>query len=915
MNPFLNNSNSSSSNSSISSNPFFQQQQQQQQQQQLYQQQQQHQHQQYHHQQYPQQQQQYGYHGHQQYQHQHQQNIHSYIPNQQQQPNIYIQQQQQQQQVQQQQQAPLSLSSSRDWTPNSNDKSILDNWFNDLDSNHTGIVDIKTAVPFLKRSQLTSAILLNIWNLVDKSNSVINRDQFYKVIRLISILKSPIYSGVESNADLYYNTVNNTITLYDMSDNNIVLTPPVLITPTSNTTPSPRFDDSIPIQPTIIPNTLTNSNDDDEFTEFTGADSTSVTQPSIQSSSIIVDDMISLSFTNEISIPPISSTQISSGNHDDDWGDDEMGDFVGPTTTVISDITPVVEVSASDKRQVINMEIDLLGPPVTFETKYGSANPRISALDELIESDLKIEKEEWGDFAEVPAVAETSNVPTPAAELFTTEITSPTPVADPFTVESGNSAPAPVVDLFTAPVTNQNPVADLFTAESSSFATSFAAKDGFDNTTVKSNDNDVDDDDFGDFTDSTNSPAHHSIDKTVVTPVKLNEIPTLATSFIETSTTDNMLLQFSPTAIPSSSSLSSPVDLLNISPSPDKGKKREMLTVEPKPEYKAQSITDLERLAVTLSVKCLYNESYACILQANTLRLIDDMNESKRKAVENDDLELALKLKKDIQEKSKYLANASDETSWINAMASGIKGEKLQSLYELVQAFNPSIALKFRNKYLDNIPKSNAPMEERMQFYASALRSIRIITAIYTSHSDHPKMWNDSLAYISSYISSSSNIFQSFQSLDSEDRIKVLKHDNMDTYVNGIISMAEVGLWISASCIEAFLDEDYVNSFIKQVTNLFDIIRKIITLDDANRNKMKNINEILRIGTDFAVRNHTEYCNITLRPIFIKNSDNNNTMIYDAEHIHINGTPYMLHAHNFYQKIFHSKQLNIETKY
>jgi hypothetical protein len=147
--------------------------------------------------------------------------------------------------------------------------------------------------------------------------------------------------------------------------------------------------------------------------------------------------------------------------------------------------------------------------------------------------------------------------------------------------------------------------------------------------------------------------------------------------------------------------------------------------------------------------------------------------------------------------------------------------------------------------------------------------------------------------------------------------MKVLKHNNMDTYVNGIISMAEVGLWISASCIEAFLDEEYVNSFIKQVTNLFDIISSIITLDDINRNKMKNINEILRIGTDFAVRNHTEYCNITLRPIFINNSDNNNTntMIYDTDYIHINGIPYMLYAYNFYHKIFHSKQLKIETKY
>lgn len=913
MNPFLKQNNNTINNINPNTNPFFQQQQntQLQHQNQLNQQQQQYNP---YYQQSQDQQYVYSNHHQNQYNINPQQNLHSYIPNQQNQPS-YIQQQHSHIQIQINQPssnlnvAPLALDTNNDWIPNPEEKIQLDNWFHELDIDHKGQIEIKNAVPFLKKSQLTSATLLNIWNLVDKSNTTVNREQFYKIIRLISIAKSPIFAGSECTADLYYKTAKASVPIYDTTT--LLPSTPIsiissdysnsprteIISPSINSNsmniPNQNFvSDSLTLQSVVV---TTSSIDDEEFSDFAGAEST-VLQSSHQSS--MMNDMINLTPVKEISNllpspspPPIQTSQNDNignfmgttlniagtnllpspqnvNNHDNDWKDYEMGDFVGPTDTSL--VKEINSNSVMSENQIMNSEIDLLGPPITFETKYGSANPRISALDELIESDLKVGKEEWGDFVDVPSDM------TPSIQVEdtfpTNEISFATnfDVVETATISTSNNIDLPININETFPV-------------SSSFN---------------------DDEDFGDFADATNSPVKSAIvDEVITTPLKVEE------------NTSDLFLQMTPNTIPVTNSVPalSPIDLLNQSPlTPDRLKKRETLMINPKSEYKAQSIADLERLAVTLSVKCLYNESYACILQANTLRSIEEMNESKKKAVENDDLELALKLKKDIQDKSKYLASASDEHSWITAMASGIKGEKLQSLCELVQAFNPSIALKFRNKYLDNIPKSNAPMEERMQFYASALRSIRIITAIYTSHSDHPKMWKESLEYISSYISSSINIFTKFQSLDIDDRAKVLKHDHVDNYLKGIISMAEVGLWISATCLEAFIDDEYISTTINQISNLFNVIKKTATSSTYGK-KMKSIDQILKIGIDFSIRNNTEFCNITLRPIFINSEDI--ISIHDAEYIEVNGIPYMSYAYNFYQQSFQSKLLKIETKY
>ncbi|CAN0461281.1 unnamed protein product, partial [Ectocarpus fasciculatus] len=74
------------------------------------------------------------------------------------------------------------------WVPTPAESVILNKWFAELDSDHTGFISGATAVGFLKRSNLPREILRDIWALVDSQNrGSIDNQQFYKVMRLVAI--------------------------------------------------------------------------------------------------------------------------------------------------------------------------------------------------------------------------------------------------------------------------------------------------------------------------------------------------------------------------------------------------------------------------------------------------------------------------------------------------------------------------------------------------------------------------------------------------------------------------------------------------------------------------------------------------------------------------------------------------------
>jgi hypothetical protein len=83
-------------------------------------------------------------------------------------------------------------------------------------------------------------------------------------------------------------------------------------------------------------------------------------------------------------------------------------------------------------------------------------------------------------------------------------------------------------------------------------------------------------------------------------------------------------------------------------------------------KLKTFSLSELELMSLFLSENHLYEDSYACIQHVNLLKKISEYSEEKKNALENDDLELAIKLKNEINIFSKQLASIEEENIWSN---------------------------------------------------------------------------------------------------------------------------------------------------------------------------------------------------------------------------------------------------------
>jgi hypothetical protein len=89
-----------------------------------------------------------------------------------------------------------------------------------------------------------------------------------------------------------------------------------------------------------------------------------------------------------------------------------------------------------------------------------------------------------------------------------------------------------------------------------------------------------------------------------------------------------------------------------------------------------------------------------------------------------------------------------------------------------------------------------------------ATRSLRIIIAICTTHSKYPQYWLQLLNHISSTVQNCTNILEEFKRLDKKDKDILLKNSNLRCFIDGSFQIAELSVWICASCTESMCHED-----------------------------------------------------------------------------------------------------------
>jgi hypothetical protein len=226
------------------------------------------------------------------------------------------------------------------------------------------------------------------------------------------------------------------------------------------------------------------------------------------------------------------------------------------------------------------------------------------------------------------------------------------------------------------------------------------------------------------------------------------------------------------------------------------------------------TISTLEQLAVTLTSRDYYEEAYCCLQRASLLKTTDRLNEDKMVAIDADDLEAAVTIKKKLVTLKASLAALGDESRWTAAAASKRPGESLADLVDLVCAIDPSKRDWAQQLLLLIPPMSSKRVQGQVQdiedLVAKALsvkRSLRMAIAVSTTHTKHSQYWLLLLNHVSSAVQNTSNIMDAYNRLSGADKESVLACERMKIFIAGSLKIAELGVWVSASCVECVVHE------------------------------------------------------------------------------------------------------------
>lgn len=755
------------------------------------------------------------------------------------------------------------------------------------------------------------------------------------------------------------------------------------IGPTSDTGPNvhPYLTPSAPIHtPIPIPHHVASSFEDEEFTEFSSANA----------NNDAIDDEEDFSDFSSASLPPAPSalpthhTDIIpptlppnppsvtpnlklNHTHIPDLSNDIFDFSIKSNTAPITPIHPPtipfpspspskalpppipIPLPSLPSTPSIPLEIDLLGPVVTYESKLGMPNERMAYFDEIAESDLKAATEDWDDFAEAAPEAPTSAplpippsintastilledndmedfgdfeahsntelellpaapmyIPTPPIstiiithvdedfgdfEAFPVITETQTITDIEITIPPENSSiplnkindfdlifgdlevtAAPIIPPIQIPLTtttdaNANTSEDFFSDKNNSLLlstlvtgdTSMRTVQGEVSSVQNFSVSDLDfDADFGDFEDaSVKSNISHS------------------SSFSSLTNTHNNL------ATPAA-----PILHVSAAQSHVETSKKNLTS-----SFKQGSYQEFEFLTSRLYESCQYEEALQCLTHAKVLRKLATLSEDKRIAVDNDDLETAVEIKKQIAKQTELLACEKDEMYWrtlcLQHSSSNTSDDSLSDIIEVVAILDPTTADKCRQEFLktdvqyqqEQVQQQGrdvvlSELEPRLKFYCCAKRRLRIITTLLTTHKDHAKYWKDILDTVNGHIDSAYVQIELFAKLPLLDQqaAKLDGRNRLKNYVNGLVAIVEVGLWISLSCIETFVHEDMAgktaekcNTISVEVTKHWnDLIVESKRFELCGREALVDAATLAMKTASLTIT----YCNLSLRPL------------------------------------------------
>ena len=261
-------------------------------------------------------------------------------------------------------------------------------------------------------------------------------------------------------------------------------------------------------------------------------------------------------------------------------------------------------------------------------------------------------------------------------------------------------------------------------------------------------------------------------------------------------------------------------------------------------------------------------------MEAKYLRELSDLMERKKAAVEHDDLELAVKLKKDIAKLSTRLQPLGQQEKWVQAGTRESAGMSFEEMRVQVMAIDPARAQAFQSKYIDTLPSSSAPIDIRMRHCVMAVRSFHMIlsTSGLGGASNFTVNWDKTMRLVIDRLAEGKKVLDSFLTLEASHQQAAKGHDYTKTYVKALGQVSEVGQYISTSCMEALLfDAGQVQEWFKVSTDMLTAIEVLFEMAPIGGRRTQSMDEVCLsaatvLPVDLAV---SKICGLSLRPLVV----------------------------------------------
>ena len=263
----------------------------------------------------------------------------------------------------------------------------------------------------------------------------------------------------------------------------------------------------------------------------------------------------------------------------------------------------------------------------------------------------------------------------------------------------------------------------------------------------------------------------------------------------------------------------------------------------PDPVDRNLNFDELEHLATVLSELGCTVEAYGAKCQALSVKRIRELSSQKMEAVENDDLELAIQLRDTINQEREEGASRSDEKAWLNIASAGIETVKnggavaepisIDKLVATVSKLDAACGKQAKMKFLALRPSPDeVDKAECLHFSVNAQRCLQLAIAVRSTHKLYVKYWQLILSRVQVLLNDAVQSLEAFKAMPTAMQNTVLDEagggmmrnaslplrnlrfcvinlfadgGKFNTFVRGILQVAEVGSWVAVSCHEAMI--------------------------------------------------------------------------------------------------------------